>query len=261
MAPKGVNAKKQKGMELKAANKAVKDKAAAAAREQQEAAEWKKGSNVKKAARDGAAAEKADLAAKKRAEKAALLAAEEEGLSSNTKAAKVAAKKGKKKKGGASGFDLLEATLVGDAEKKTKAAKKTERLRKEREERLRKEREKVKAQKEAAAQKKNPLMANTDAMIGNAMGMEGNGKLNRSLAEGEVAASGMDQALNALSIGGGAVDEHPEKRMKALHKAFEERMMPQMKEEYPGLKRSQYIEKIFAMWKKSPDNPMNWPKA
>ena len=33
--------------------------------------------------------------------------------------------------------------------------------------------------------------------------------------------------------------------------------MEQLKEELPGLKRSQYKERIFALWKKSPDNPMN----
>ena len=45
--------------------------------------------------------------------------------------------------------------------------------------------------------------------------------------------------------------------MKALHMAFEERMMPEMKEQYPGLRKSQYKEKIFQLWKKSAENPMN----
>ena len=36
--------------------------------------------------------------------------------------------------------------------------------------------------------------------------------------------------------------------------------MPQVKEDYPGLKLSQYKEKIFQLWKKSPENPANQPK-
>lgn len=46
MAPnKGINEKKQKGMEIKAANKAKKDAAAAAERKRQEDQEWSKGAN------------------------------------------------------------------------------------------------------------------------------------------------------------------------------------------------------------------------
>eukprot|EP00536_Pseudo-nitzschia_multiseries_P009044 jgi/Psemu1/306262/fgenesh1_kg.245_\ len=44
---------------------------------------------------------------------------------------------------------------------------------------------------------------------------------------------------------------------KGLFKAYEERMMPEVKQDYPGLKLSQYKEKIFQMWKKSPENPAN----
>ena len=39
--------------------------------------------------------------------------------------------------------------------------------------------------------------------------------------------------------------------------AFEEREMPGIKADYPGLKLSQYKEKIFNMWLKSPENPDN----
>jgi hypothetical protein len=39
--------------------------------------------------------------------------------------------------------------------------------------------------------------------------------------------------------------------------AFEERMIPQLKEEYPGMKLSQYKERCFEAWKRSPENPMN----
>jgi membrane protein involved in colicin uptake len=260
---KGVNAKKAAGMALKAANKAEKDAAAAREREKQEAAEWKKGSNTKGAERAGLKAEKADEQARKKAEKAALLAAEEAemgGGASASKARKATASglKSKKKKP-KDALSLLEDTLVGDADKKAKAKKKAARIKKEKEERLRKERE---AKKDAESDiVQDPLMANTDSMLGNSLGVGGSGRLNASLVAGEVDASGIDSALSAMAVGNGKDDDHPEKRMKALHLAFEESMMPQMKQDYPGLKRSQYKEKIFAVWKKSPDNPMNWPKS
>mmetsp|Transcript_2753 Transcript_2753/g.4155 ORF Transcript_2753/g.4155 Transcript_2753/m.4155 type:complete len:260 (+) Transcript_2753:119-898(+) len=255
MGPKGANAKQQKGRELKAANKASKDAAVAKEQERSEAESWKKGSNVKGADRAQSTAEKADAAARKRAEKAALMAEEEAEMSSSKpKAAKLnptaKSKKGKKKK---NDISLLEEALVGNADKKDKAAKRADRLKKEREEKQRLEREK---KKQTAQEQVNldPLLANTNAMIGNSI--NGAGTLNKSLAKGEVDASGVDAALGALSIA--KDDEHPEKRMRALHKAFEERMMPEVKHDYPGLKRSQYLEKIFALWKKSPENPMNW---
>jgi hypothetical protein len=282
--PKGINAKKAKGMEIKANNKAAKDAVTARAQSAIEDANWQKGSNVKRTQKAELSALKADDAARKRAEKAALLAEEESGIKDNVKktggsgsnSGGAAAKK-KKKKG--NDMSLLEASLTGDADKKAKEKKKALRIKKEREERLKKEREKVAASSSSKSQSESeavyvddPLMANTNAMLGNAisddtdMGTGGTGTLNASLSKDTVNATGMDAAaaLSAMSISGtgknGKIDEHPEKRMKALHMAFEEKMMVQMKEDYPGLKRSQYKEKIFNVWKKSPENPMNWPK-
>mmetsp|Transcript_22377 Transcript_22377/g.33059 ORF Transcript_22377/g.33059 Transcript_22377/m.33059 type:complete len:262 (+) Transcript_22377:28-813(+) len=254
----GVNEKKQKGNELKAANKAKKDSAAAAAAAKIEETNWRKGSNLKGEARGNAAAEKADEQARKRAEKAALLAAEENELAAGgkpkLKLTNVKKKGGKKK----NDVSLLEDALVGNADKKAKADKRAARLKKEAEEMRRKEREQ---KKEEEMKEMDPLLANTNAMIGNSI--DDNGRLNASLVPGEINASGIDSALASMKLSSSSsavVDDHPEKRMKALHKAFEQKMMPQMKEEYPGLKRSQYLEKMFILWKKSPENPMNWQK-
>ncbi|KAF4682201.1 hypothetical protein FOZ60_010956 [Perkinsus olseni] len=72
-----------------------------------------------------------------------------------------------------------------------------------------------------------------------------------------VSGSGIDSALGALGgEAAGGEDRHPEKRAKALYAAFEERRMAEIKDEYPGLKRSQYKEKIFKEWQKSPENPL-----
>mmetsp|Transcript_10071 Transcript_10071/g.12715 ORF Transcript_10071/g.12715 Transcript_10071/m.12715 type:complete len:272 (-) Transcript_10071:110-925(-) len=265
---KGVNTKKAAGLERKAANKAEKDAATARERERIEAEDWKKGSNSKKAERDAAQAQKSDEQARKRAEKAALLAEEEANMgagASASKARKAASNTKSKKKKQKDGLSLLEDALVGDADKKLKAAKRAERMKREKEERLRMERERKKAEESKNVQ--DPLLANTAAMIGNSLveddrGLShGGGRLNASLEKGEIDASGIDSALKSMSVAGGKDDDHPEKRMKALHKAFEERMMPEMKQQYPGLKRSQYLEKIFALWKKSPENPQNWART
>ena len=52
-------------------------------------------------------------------------------------------------------------------------------------------------------------------------------------------------------------DKHPEKRMKAAFEAFKEAEMPRMREDMPGLKLSQYKERLWKKWQKHPDNPHN----
>lgn len=195
-------------------------------------------------------AEHADEAARKRQEKALLIKAEEEANKSIEGKAKRVSGANSKKKKKTNSLALLEEALVGDAEKKAKATKKAERLRKEREERLRLEKEK---QKTTESSNIDPLFRNTEAMLEGAV--EDN-NLNVALQDGS---SGIDAALDSLSIEK-QDDKHPEKRMKALHKAFEERMIPQLKVEHPGLRLSQLKERVFLLWKKSPENPMNWPK-
>ena len=110
--------------------------------------------------------------------------------------------------------------------------------------------------------KKDPLLANTEALIGS---IDDNDRISDGLLSGRqankastdyVMGTGLDSALSAMSVSGGD-DRHPEKRMKAAYKAYEEKMMPEMKLSYPGLKRQQYLDKIFASWKKSPENPKN----
>ena len=44
--------------------------------------------------------------------------------------------------------------------------------------------------------------------------------------------------------------------MKAAFAEYEEAQMPIFRAEYPSLKRSQLMEKIFKQWQKAPENPM-----
>lgn len=50
------------------------------------------------------------------------------------------------------------------------------------------------------------------------------------------------------------------RRAKAAFEAYQEREMPNVKEEKPGLKQSQYKEMIWKSWQKAPENPFNKSK-
>uniref|UniRef100_A0A182Y739 Uncharacterized protein n=1 Tax=Anopheles stephensi TaxID=30069 RepID=A0A182Y739_ANOST len=81
--------------------------------------------------------------------------------------------------------------------------------------------------------------------------------LNRVMADTEVAQT-IDQAIAVLSVGdSSAADRHPEKRMKAAYKAYEEEELKRLKQENPSLKLSQLKQMIFKNWQKAPENPMN----
>uniref|UniRef100_A0A182T8F5 HMG box domain-containing protein n=1 Tax=Anopheles maculatus TaxID=74869 RepID=A0A182T8F5_9DIPT len=81
--------------------------------------------------------------------------------------------------------------------------------------------------------------------------------LNRVMADTEVAQT-IDQAIAVLSVGdASAADRHPEKRMKAAFKAYEEEELKRLKQEHPSLKLSQLKQMIFKNWQKAPENPMN----
>lgn len=74
-------------------------------------------------------------------------------------------------------------------------------------------------------------------------------------------ASGIDDALDALALTTGGqgkeIDRHPERRLKAAYAAFEERRIPELKQEHPGLRLGQMKEMIRKEFEKSPENPMN----
>ncbi len=247
-----MNQKAAAALDKKAASQAQKDAKAAADREREAQAEWAKGANNRSQARSEDAAAKADEVARKKREKAALLAEEEGTLGSGGKAKKtptLSKAKGKKN----NDLSLLENALVSGAEKKVKAKKQAER---EKAEKLQAEQAK---KKEEDAVPMDPLLANTLQMIqGTEEDLVGRAA-NKALDE-ENAASGIDGALESLHISSGG-SKLPAPSAKAQFKAFEERKMPEVKADYPGLKLSQYKDKIFQMWKKSPENPANQPNV
>ena len=77
-------------------------------------------------------------------------------------------------------------------------------------------------------------------------------------------ATGIDSALDLLSLtsstaatDAGNIDRHPERRFKAAYKVFEERRLPEIERESPGLRRNQRIEMCRKEFEKSPENPFN----
>ncbi|GKY97403.1 hypothetical protein MPSEU_000698800 [Mayamaea pseudoterrestris] len=240
----GVNVKKEAGRAKKAESESKKQAVLDQQTEAQQAAEWAKGANQRKQQKESEAAQKADEAARKKREKEELLAAEAEALGSGgkPKASSTAKSKGKAKK---NDLAFLEDALVKAADKNVKK-KKEEAIQK-------KMAEEQKARETKVEAPLDPLMQNTEYMLGDSdtVGRQAN------LAKmgDEAGATGIDAALDHLSISGG--NANVPKSAKALYNDFEARMLPQMKEEYPGLRLTQYKEKVWALWKKSAENPAN----
>jgi len=233
----GPNAKQVAGLAKKAESAAKKKAETDKFAEEQEKASWADGANLRGKARQDAANAKADEAARRKREKAELEAAEDQALGKGGKP-KVVKKKGNKK---IDDLSLLEDALQSAAEKKVKA-KRAVLLRKQQE-----EKEAAAAAAAAETAEIDPLLRNTDDMIGDDAGGRDANKA-RMQDEGT---SGIDAALGKLGVSEAASSA------KALYKEFEAKQLPQIKEDFPGLRLTQQKEKVWNLWKKHPDNPVN----
>ena len=78
-------------------------------------------------------------------------------------------------------------------------------------------------------------------------------------------ASGIENALDALGLTADnkseKIDRHPERRYKAAYAAYEARRLPEVEEEFKGLRRNQRVELIKKEFEKSPENPFNQVSA
>lgn len=74
-------------------------------------------------------------------------------------------------------------------------------------------------------------------------------------------ASGIDNALDALALTADSndtkVERHPERRFKAAYAKFEERRLPEIEQEHPGLRKNQRVEICRKEFERSPENPFN----
>jgi membrane protein involved in colicin uptake len=246
---------KAKALEKAALNEAEKDRKAALEREKAEAAAWSVGAKDSSKASAAAAAEAEKM--RKAAEKAALMAEEEAMLGGVAKVKAPAKKKDKN-----DDFAMLNAALSNapktkaqkEAEEKKKAAEAQKK--KEEEARLAKE-ARLKAQeaemKEAA--KRGIVLNHTDELF---LHQKSDNRLDE---EDDVSATGLENALDALGVGGGGGGgKDGGGSSKALWDAYFERELPSLKEMAPGLKLSQYRERLWANWGKSAENPRNQAK-
>ncbi|CAA6656049.1 unnamed protein product [Spirodela intermedia] len=119
--------------------------------------------------------------------------------------------------------------------------------------RLREE-EHLRLQREAEAAKKKQIRT-TEEEEYERMVLVNNTNRDDSLIE----AHSVEEAIAKISVAEPAVlaDRHPERRLKASFKAFEEAELPKLKEEKPGLTLTQYRDMIWKLWQRSPDNPLN----
>ena len=217
---RGAKAKAQKAAALEA-----KQQKAAKEKEKKLAAEWAEGSNTRANKKKEIEAEKDEAKRQRAAAKKALLAQENEELS-KMKAPKGKARKAQKARKGKQDFSALNAYFE---EEKKKQAKK----------------------------------ASRKTRVGEMPKLSINKNRQKSEEESKAiySATGIDNAVSALNLATGGstspTDRHPEKRAKAAYLAFEEQRLVTLKSEMPGLKRSQYKERIWKEWQKSPENPRN----
>jgi hypothetical protein len=61
----------------------------------------------------------------------------------------------------------------------------------------------------------------------------------------------------SFSVKDPEIDKHPEKRVKAAFKEYEDINLPRLKAENPNLRLSQLKQMLKKDWMKSPDNPLN----
>ncbi|KAJ3195209.1 hypothetical protein HDU82_002196, partial [Entophlyctis luteolus] len=110
-----------------------------------------------------------------------------------------------------------------------------------------------------------PSLASMAQKMAHGLSSADNGALSNSDGAPETyAASGIDAALELLDLttkkpanAAQAIEKHPERRMKSAWAAFEERELPILKAENPGMRLSQLKQALQKKWKKSPENPMN----
>jgi len=117
---------------------------------------------------------------------------------------------------------------------------------------------------EEASQRATPKGANKKTAEKKSKGTLDLSQLDDEPASSKMAAlnaSGIDNALDALSLAADAnevkLERHPERRYKAAYAKFEEQRLPEIEKEYPGLRKNQRVEVCRKEFERHPDNPFN----
>ncbi|CDS41516.1 coiled coil domain containing protein 124 [Echinococcus multilocularis] len=78
------------------------------------------------------------------------------------------------------------------------------------------------------------------------------------VADDVIEARTVEDAIKALNVTGDSpTEKHPERRLKAAYLAYEEKMLPELRKEYPGMRHSQLTQMIFKSFQTAPENPKN----
>ncbi|TFK64344.1 DUF1014-domain-containing protein [Pluteus cervinus] len=222
MAPKGGNAKKESGRAKKAENEQKKKDQASADKERKESETWKDGSKGASAKDEKEERRKAELARK--AENARLLALEEAAISAaKAKAAPKAGQQKKKKeseKPAGPGAIAAGGELADDEPTADKGKA-----------------------KEQGAGEPEPVESYAATGIDNALDL-----LELVTAKTDKASVGQQAA---------GIERHPERRFKAAFEAYQERELPNLRVDHPGLRLQQYKDLLYKQFQKSPENPYN----
>lgn len=237
----GGNSKVEAANARKAAVKSAKDAKVAAAAAAVESAEWAKGSNSRGEARKAEEERKKQEAEARKAELKRIQALEEHALSKvedksaarkfKTKEAKELNKPWeealkpvtKKNNRGSKVPPPAPAGAAGSSGKLTQAQMRALR----------------EAEEAEYAKKQNSKGITFETP---------NFRENRNRDNGiDAEARSIESALDVLSLGDKELEKHPERRAKAAYKAFEEATMPELKADFPGLKLSQYKQKLSEM--------------
>lgn len=156
--------------------------------------------------------------------------------------------------------DWNQGSKKGNAKKETEAEKKAEAARKKA------EREALLKEEEASLPTKPQNSKNRGADKIAARKSKGLDDFLSGIdnKESDLNVSGLDNALDALSLTNSKatgnkndLERHPERRYKAAYIAYEERRLPEYREEHPGLRLNQYKDLIHKEFEKHPDNPFN----
>lgn len=154
-------------------------------------------------------------------------------------------KKGKKNKGG--DFELLNQALK--TMPKTKAQKEMEKKQQEREyQKQQEEILKIKKKEREELQEKERIENLQKGLSYNHSDIM-NIEINNTLEEGEEIITGIDNILDGFS-------NDDEKKFMTYDEFYNEKLTA-LKNAFPGLRLSQYKDKIFNLWKKSPYNKNN----
>ncbi|GMF29532.1 unnamed protein product [Phytophthora fragariaefolia] len=225
----GVNTKVEAAKAKKAAAKASKDAAKAAADAAAESADWAKGSDARGERRRQEEERKRAENEVRKAEKQKLLALEEHALDEDKGVIR------KQKKAAKEAARPWEEALKPAAKKSNRGL-------------ARKPAGGKLTQAEMAALREAEEARSQPKAGRGAIKFDKSFTANRNRAQDEDGeARSLDAALDLLSVGDKELEKHPERRAKAAYKAFEEVMLPQVKEDYPGLKLSQYKQKLSEM--------------